>query len=524
MVQHIWYMRYIFFIGAEVWFGVDATQIHLHERFEFISFEGVIFNFPHINGKMKIDRNRSLLKSFFISASRVVSPGGKVFVSLCQGQSGTPFDLKQRKEEDSWKVITMATYADLILKDARPFLACDWEDYTCSGFRGLEKRFHVENAYTFLFSKSPIDFEKLQSTMSQALPSMTEVHCGYVQKKIIDECSSNKPFPETVIFKKYIETQRISNNVQIAEETSFVCLCEKSQSHWWNSYDLLTLNDNCLQCILVCNSCSRGKFQEQIQKLIVCSMPSVQALCQNLFHSSCFKDETLTYSTAQIKKVILFKSAIDEAFAGACLTDSNGKQILSINASIFFRTRKNFMSPKLCFPPELHIPVLSLHPPVYSHDVSMWIPGEFSEKKFACTLRNICGDLIADFNLVDSYVCPLSKRESLCYRLKYQSLLYAFSPPKSIFLHSKIVGPLLERYLDVKVRWNKLNQSVLVINSLSLIRVGLLMKSIMRIHCRFKVYWFFLLLYKQEDACKYQSKCEGVHLTAKIFFPHFHNY
>lgn len=77
-------------------YGVDATNLSQNHIIVEHKFDKIIFNFPHISGKMRMDLNRELLARFFVSAASILASDGIVIVSLCEGQGGTPADKKRR--------------------------------------------------------------------------------------------------------------------------------------------------------------------------------------------------------------------------------------------------------------------------------------------------------------------------------------------------------------------------------------------------------------------------------------------
>ena len=99
--------------GVEIEFNFDATDSSQNEEMH-QEFDLIIFMFPHIGGKMKIHKNRELIKQFGISAAKMLkNSDSKVIITLYEGQGGTPFDKIQRKEADSWQIIKMMSYSHL---------------------------------------------------------------------------------------------------------------------------------------------------------------------------------------------------------------------------------------------------------------------------------------------------------------------------------------------------------------------------------------------------------------------------
>ncbi|XP_038065719.1 ferredoxin-fold anticodon-binding domain-containing protein 1-like [Patiria miniata] len=160
-------------------FGVDATRIHASQSLEGQSFDGIIFNFPHVPGKANIAKNRELLKGFFQSCVQKLSPAGQVLVTLCNGQGGTPADQPQREKQNSWQVVDMATYGDLILTDTLPFRAGEYQEYNSTGYRNQDKGFLTDRAVTHVFERSRLILEVVEApTLSAKLDGNTlEFQC-----------------------------------------------------------------------------------------------------------------------------------------------------------------------------------------------------------------------------------------------------------------------------------------------------------------------------------------------------------
>ncbi|XP_008211400.1 mitochondrial ribosome-associated GTPase 2 isoform X2 [Nasonia vitripennis] len=140
--------------GIHVLVGVDATKFEEHKILSSQSFDIVVFNFPHVGGKMRIEKNRELLRQFFISVKSVLHKDGKVLMSLCDGQGGTPADTSRRQWNDSWQVTEMAAHGSFVLLAIEPFDSSLFKTYTVTGYRSLEKKFNTEGSLTHVFKRA----------------------------------------------------------------------------------------------------------------------------------------------------------------------------------------------------------------------------------------------------------------------------------------------------------------------------------------------------------------------------------
>ena len=104
-------------------------------------WDRVLFMFPHIAGKGKINKNRDLLRGFFQSVGAVLAPFGVVEVTLVAGQGGTPADgVHLREYGNTWMASEQAAKGGFVLCATELFDAESWSarGYTPTGhWRGL---------------------------------------------------------------------------------------------------------------------------------------------------------------------------------------------------------------------------------------------------------------------------------------------------------------------------------------------------------------------------------------------------
>ena len=139
--------------GCHVLAGVDAENLDSDPRLSGKLFSKIIFMFPHVGGKMKINRNRKLLLNVISSCRKMIEDDGLIVITLCRGQGGTPGDTVQRSPSDHWRLVDMCHEADCILTGVETFPHKQFLDYHQVGYRGLYKGFNVDGAVVHSIKK-----------------------------------------------------------------------------------------------------------------------------------------------------------------------------------------------------------------------------------------------------------------------------------------------------------------------------------------------------------------------------------
>ena len=149
-------------LGVTVRFGVNASRSSdLMDNS--CGYSKIVFMFPHVGGKMQIQKNRRLLRSFAASAATALAsfPSARVIVALCNGQGGTQADTARRPAEaDTWQAVKMFADAGLQLVSAVSLGRVEdlVPGYFSYGYRGLNKAFHTEGAVLHVFASNPCPY------------------------------------------------------------------------------------------------------------------------------------------------------------------------------------------------------------------------------------------------------------------------------------------------------------------------------------------------------------------------------
>lgn len=417
--------------GHQVFHDVDATN--LEKTFSNLIFHRIIFNFPHIGRKAGIDKNRLLLKNFFISAKKFTNQDSKVDVSLCAGQGGTPSDTKIRKPCNSWKIVKMASFGGFILTSVDLFQNNDYPPYECTGKRGSSKSFHLQGSITHQFTQS--QFQILLFTKN------------WFPK--VFQSSSPTYFTMAQMFIDHLITssQNASQNISLKRERSFISWSFK-QDETPESADLLELRYFIDRRSSTCSS-DRDDFF--------------------IFLSGCNFDikNIKSFFGKQVQKV-KWKNNVEnkddsemnlDEDKDDLVTVKRGKNFITLSLNLQKLASKashkldsknlHFLNPKY----------ESLHPPQYIFHISFWIIDEltdstkyiYSFSHFLQITSFVFGDLISSIKLLEKYVDEYHQRTSYCFEISVQSDDFALSC-KDVRTLEEIFRRTLSKHLYITLR------------------------------------------------------------------------
>lgn len=496
--------------------GVDATKLHEHTTLGSELFSRIVFNFPHVGGKMKINLNRNLLVNFLHSAVSILAPDGKILVTLCRGQGGTPADKPHRRWDDSWKIVEMAAQNSLIVEAVETFPKELFSEYECVGYKSLEKGFHTEGALVHVLKIRDhlfpvvaddilLDYLKLE---------MIDTPFGTIQCSCIYTRKYKTKLVENVHNPVYYVCKRVLSFFE-QEDQTVTYVTDKDVPLFVQS------DDNCETSLRVPGTlipsgkscCMRRSLLDVREHLLkIREDRGTEVL---VYPGAVFVPLSEDFKCAPVRNELLFLGCDAQNMFTHCIVEmfqelqpeqklevrecndvlnsescncSEDIQCCNIttvtmdsNVTVQIAKMQKFQYNdqwfeaclvnvdgvvKILFDLQNWRPLwadgsymkhnkfypASLYPVVYTYDICFWEGSRFKESKFYDILWHIAGDIIIEVSLLNTYTLPEDGRKTRCYRILYQSFEKPLWRKKAIDIHQNVIGRVLELGLGVVIK------------------------------------------------------------------------
>ncbi|KAG0413732.1 hypothetical protein HPB47_009122 [Ixodes persulcatus] len=383
-------------LGGCVYTDVDARRLDQHPGLGRCAIECIVFNFPHTGGKMKIGENRRLLRDFFVSAGRLLGAGGRVLVTLCRGQGGTPAEDPPRRFDDTWQVVHMAAHGGLLLRRVEPFRATDFPAYAPVGYRGGKKAFCTDGALVHVFEVRSVP--TLASTDSP----------GILERNFLAEELGSR-------------LRLKGHPLRLALDALEAALGHRL------GHPLLP----------------REAGRRSLGPLATCALALRPSPAPSPLQPP---EEHLLVICAVGTST---RDAVVAALSEACPPKASWHWADEASGRLIGLER---LALAACGQGDWRLllrPGDALFPPAYTHDLSFWLPEHFEDCLFARVVSNLLGDVLESLELVDRF--SADGRLSRCYRLVYRSLNRPLGREAARDLHLAL-GPALQCLLGLQVR------------------------------------------------------------------------
>lgn len=423
---------------------------------------------------MKINRNRELLRDFFISASNLLSdPSGSIIISLCSGQGADFFG--KRTWTDSWQVVDMAGHANLLLVECSPFQWSSYPLYSNVGYRSLEKGFHTEDAmvHTFIVVKKSLGCH-LENVISfyQNGTTVPVVSRPLFARKLKQNILENKSSPAYFVLEnlqKYAKLQSSStvhhidaNPLTESQRKREIALAfqlwkdSKCEFFFYSCYMLNNFLEDFSKSPVTIRTFWFGKGAESMFLTTLNNLLALVNLsnCQINVKDCCSDtDKSKQFYLLESDKA---KALIAELFSPTCC---DSEAVLSIHVDALVSKLFSLNCWRQMWADCVHMDLNSKNPSVtgicphpvsYTFDVSFIIGKNFTEQKLFCVLWDLAGEFL--INVVKVSEFTTSNETSMCFRLSYLSYDYPMCRKSVLHFHQNILGKALQTILSVSIK------------------------------------------------------------------------
>ncbi|XP_059487210.1 uncharacterized protein LOC132203430 [Neocloeon triangulifer] len=472
--------------GARVVFGVDATKLHTYNYLrlneDYLS-NCIIFNFPHIGGKMKIHRNRELLRNFFASVRKFLANScqklptactPRVIVNLCKGQGGTEADgSDQRVWGNSWQINEMAAASGFVLSQILPFNHDLCDGYSSVGFRSREQWFHTENALVHVFEPAPPPLLLPKVTEKESLVQLStrygNIQCDRTHLEVcaaLSEVETNffmstdqKLTPQIYLYNKLVDliknSSRFGENFMVVHTNYLPYHCDlnlkRVACYLQNSVkylrrSLADVMDFCKKDSFV----TFGPVFKPLDELPFSESPAPYQIIIKHFEVDRVTGLITLWLTSLLGESSLDVEMDEDQwtvqYAGRDLAYKCHKNAviveLDLLAKVFFKLAsfRDLLNAK--YAKSTFVPT-SIFPRTHVLDICFILGEQFSEAKFNVVLWRALGRFVMKKELVNTYSPDGEEWTSHCYRVHYRSTKEALSRKAAIVMHQEFLPEVL---------------------------------------------------------------------------------